>query len=71
MYVSFREKFLTKADQVQAEGNKQSSAELFQTAILDYLNNAQSVEKKLKGVDLSKITLVQALDSHVVITVGE
>ena len=68
MYVSFRQKSL---DERQADGSQTTSAQLYQTAVLDYLTHAQSVEGKLKGIDLSKFTLQEALDTHVVFTVGE
>ena len=67
MYVSFRQKFLKE----QADGSRQTSEQLFKTAVLDYLTNAQSAEGKLKGIDLSQLTLRNAEESHVAFTVAD
>ena len=67
MYVSFREKFLKE----QADGSRQTSEQLFKTAVLDYLTNAQSVEGKLKGIDLGQLTLRETEESHVAFTVND
>lgn len=44
---------------------------MFKSVVLDFLINAQENESKLKGIDLSKIELRQAFESHVMFKVGK
>ena len=57
MYVSFREKFVLKPDQVDESGERKSVRDLFKSNVVDYLVSAQGNEDKLKGVNLKNISL--------------
>ena len=70
MYVSFREQFIAKSEE-EVKADKQTVRELYRIAVFDYLMSAQSFDGKLEGVNLTNVTLKQAFESHVVITVDD